>query len=1122
MDDGLKISLQDEVKDGANFSFLREEGLKVIRHLAATSWTDHNLHDPGITLHEAASYAFTQVGMITGLEMQDLLASGEALAPQEFFTAGKVLPSAPVLLKDFQKLLIDHPLINRAWVTSIFGEPLGRLSVLLEFEDVELNSNTVNGTVTVGINDYNIDFVFPNWDDVDILPLQREILIGTKVFDPLGNPWLPIAGSDAYFNRVLVNYQDGFIFGSFKAWVVLLVTTPVTNPSDLPLILTQASNLLLQLGTNGPGDQTILKQYNRRVTKAFETTRRVRRYMKHYRNLCELIAEYRAVRIQEIGFTANIEVAAGVDVESLLADIFFAVEKYVAPQITTVPFLRTVELGLDTDAIFDGPLLDFGFIPDDQLSTGVGISKLYVSDIVRLIIQLRTPEGGDIEIREQLTNRSIIAVSNVSLALYLDNRNIITGAKDCLQLINSTRHIPKLSPQKSRVTFRRNNADVDYNINRAIELFGEKLAAATPTAEAETPDYPIPNGDSFPVGDYYPLQNDLPVTYGVGKAGLPATAPIERKALAKQLKGYLFFFEQIIAGHLAQLAHINSIFSAKEKVTTTLHQQPIYQIPRIQDLFLNFVPGTIDPEGDWLNFQADPENSYRRTLRNSVESEDQFLERRHRMLDHLMARLGEEMQEFTSVALRQSNAIPNATLLPLAVVSAEQQRRRSLTLFQLLENKGDYYYDLPWLNHSRGQAFGIPSWRKSDLIKIIKIDTPVGPRFGWQIMGFSGTLLLQHFKEELSEPEARRKAEEVLSKGTSDLGWGDVADGALFRVRLDFSTTSSTDAVSASTFSSSANALTAIPSFFQDLRNVWLEFGLAPIEARLYHLLGFAKKGQRRKLVNPLTDYFEIFDNPFPLKAFRLHETTSLASPVLLQSQLTYPGTPQATDAINETIKNGILAENYFIDPLVTPFVVQLKGSDGNIIARSPGTFPDISQAEEAAKKIRQHLFMQYSMEGFYMVEHILLYPPATTDPRLIISDSVDPCQPILQQRTDPYSFQVTFVFPSGYSKEFTAPNVTSFILHDSQPDRYRDIEFRDYVERTIRKACPAHILPVVIWLERATGTLPLNYVHFDVFETTYRSWLNALFIDEAPESTIGPLRNALVTMMNNLFFQNQ
>ena len=113
MEAPVTISL-DTQQDSQNFAFLREEGMKVIRRLAPDTWTDHNLHDPGVTLLEALSYAITETGLINSLDMVDLLTSSEKHAPQEFFTAAKVLPSAPVSIEDFQKVLIDHPLVKKA------------------------------------------------------------------------------------------------------------------------------------------------------------------------------------------------------------------------------------------------------------------------------------------------------------------------------------------------------------------------------------------------------------------------------------------------------------------------------------------------------------------------------------------------------------------------------------------------------------------------------------------------------------------------------------------------------------------------------------------------------------------------------------------------------------------------------------------------------------------------------------------------------------------------------------------------------------------------------------------------------------------------------------------------
>jgi hypothetical protein len=216
--------------------------------------------------------------------------------------------------------------------------------------------------------------------------------------------------------------------------------------------------------------------------------------------------------------------------------------------------------------------------------------------------------------------------------------------------------------------------------------------------------------------------------------------------------------------------------------------------------------------------------------------------------------------------------------------------------------------------------------------------------------------------------------------------------------------------------------LTAATVIMEEILRAWLDFALASLEARMYHLLGFTIKGERHKLVNPITDHFEIFDDAFLQKRFRLRATTDPASTVLLESQISYPGTSQALDAINEVIREGIRAENYFIEPLLAPFKVILKRPDASILATDPATYSTIQSAEQAAIRIREHLYRSYSVEGFYLVENMLLYPPSTTDSHLLIEDIIDHCQLVQIPRTDPYSFQVTFVFPSGYARDFNAP----------------------------------------------------------------------------------------------------
>ncbi|WP_315817951.1 contractile injection system tape measure protein [Paraflavitalea speifideaquila] len=173
-------------------------------------------------------------------------------------------------------------------------------------------------------------------------------------------------------------------------------------------------------------------------------------------------------------------------------------------------------------------------------------------------------------------------------------------------------------------------------------------------------------------------------------------------------------------------------------------------------------------------------------------------------------------------------------------------------------------------------------------------------------------------------------------------------------------------------------------------------------------------------------------------------------------------------------------------------------------------------------------LYRYYSNEGFYLIEHILLYPVSTSDTPLVFPDSASSCLPTsptgirYSLPDDPYSFILTIVFPSGYARDF-ADTSNPPLKKKTQPDRFRDLEFRQYTEETIRNFCPSHILPIVVWADTVlAGTKltdgPILYPCFDNLESTYRAWLAAFFTDDVDPTIIAPLRNNLVNVLNRIF----
>lgn len=94
-------------------------GIEHLRTLAGRVWTDHNIHDPGITTLELLTYALTDLGYRASFPIEDILASEtDTLATMraQFFSAQQILPNRALTHLDYRKLLIDLADIRNAWI----------------------------------------------------------------------------------------------------------------------------------------------------------------------------------------------------------------------------------------------------------------------------------------------------------------------------------------------------------------------------------------------------------------------------------------------------------------------------------------------------------------------------------------------------------------------------------------------------------------------------------------------------------------------------------------------------------------------------------------------------------------------------------------------------------------------------------------------------------------------------------------------------------------------------------------------------------------------------------------------------------------------------------------------
>ena len=95
---------------------LVEQAMIRLRELAGNTWTDHNLHDPGITMLELACFALTEVAYRCTLPIEDILASPGHAVEEQFHRCRTILTNRPLTANDLRKCLIDLPGVRNAWI----------------------------------------------------------------------------------------------------------------------------------------------------------------------------------------------------------------------------------------------------------------------------------------------------------------------------------------------------------------------------------------------------------------------------------------------------------------------------------------------------------------------------------------------------------------------------------------------------------------------------------------------------------------------------------------------------------------------------------------------------------------------------------------------------------------------------------------------------------------------------------------------------------------------------------------------------------------------------------------------------------------------------------------------
>jgi hypothetical protein len=412
---------------------------------------------------------------------------------------------------------------------------------------------------------------------------------------------------------------------------------------------------------------------------------KVDNFLNENRNIGESYKKIRLLKPQDISISFKVYVHTEADVESIIAQLFMQLLEYVYTPVQFSSFNEMQQAGYSMEETFSGPKLTRGFFQDNQYRNrlksfqGQGqkqkkddihknrLKTIHIDELQKIFTKVdgidrcevkpfAISNSGERQLEKNANNGQFFHILKIDKTTdFTDNR--FDRIYENMTVLVNNKELPVLDKQKINHLF----SELWSKKHRAYPIestLNEQLTSKLVHKDRK-------------LEEYYSLQRQFPLIYGIGAEGISKNEPETRHVQAKQLKAYLMLFEQHLANHLAQLANLNEYFNidfdhGKEK---TYFAQKMNSIPHIDELLT----------GDFSKIESD------------LEPESVFYTRKNKIYNHLLARFGEEISD-----------IPWKVALQLNIISNEVDFNRIV-----LHYKSNFLLQLEHLSYfrTRGESF---------------------------------------------------------------------------------------------------------------------------------------------------------------------------------------------------------------------------------------------------------------------------------------------------------------------------------------------------------------------------------------------------------------------------------
>ncbi len=474
---------------------------------------------------------------------------------------------------------------------------------------------------------------------------------------------------------------------------------------------------------------------NNRKKQIEEITNKIQAKFHSNRNLCEDLVNVEEVEYLELLVCGDVQLEHTADANEVMVELLFRIQEHLSPSVKRYSLNQLLDAGIAVEDIYDGPVLQNGFIRDDELKKADFKKEIHLSDLVQIVMETRGVSG------IKKLHMSPCNSKDITEELEVDKWKICSTAdfnkllRLCLdKSIKTTNLFKDVIP-----------IDVDPEIVK--QKLAERFKAHQKSLQLTYEDLPIEPGTYYDTGHYSTIQNDLPQIYGTGEYGLSASLPEERHAKALQLKSYLLFFDQILATYFGHLQHTGQLLSAEIGSGS---------------YFVSEVSGVKD-----LNLLLKDSSSYDSEVAQLLKRLDDFDVRKNQFLDHLLARFAENMNEYAFAMLADlGETVTSATLWHKSTLLKEYPEISSGrgTAFNYFGEEHGIWntYNVSGLKHRLARLLGIRNYARRDLTAYnfdiyLEEDTDTENEWRWRINDDEENILFSSSKHYSNREAAERE-----------------------------------------------------------------------------------------------------------------------------------------------------------------------------------------------------------------------------------------------------------------------------------------------------------------------------------------------------------------------------